>query len=220
MPTPASVMTAAKMFYENIGDVLVVDVGGATTDVHSVTEGNEAISRIQVAPEPIAKRTVEGDLGMFVNIQNVINIGGKDSLEKEGFEVDKLISDYHSIPKNAEERRFIERLSEIATRTAVDRHVGKIRYVYGPSGRGTLAQGKDLTNVRYIIGTGGALTRLSNGKEILAKLVADDDNTDSLLPKGEVKVYLDDDYIMSSLGVLSYKYEAAALALLKKSLGV
>lgn len=217
-PTPASVMAISKLFYEHFGDVLVVDVGGATTDVHSVTEGNDAISRIQVAPEPLAKRTVEGDLGMYINMQNVVDIIGEEELLKEGFVLEKLLANHHAIPQDEAEQKLIERLSEIATITAVHRHVGKIRYVYGPSGRGTLAQGKDLTTIKYIIGTGGALTQLSNGEEVLGKLVQEEKTSELLLPTTKVKVLLDHDYIMASLGVLAYKYEEAALILLKKSL--
>ena len=149
-PTPAAVMNLSQLIYEKIGDVLVVDVGGATTDVYSVTEGTDAISKIQVAPEPVAKRTVEGDLGMFVNMEHVIEIVGEEQLVKEGHHLEKLRQEYHSIPKNKEERAFIERLTEVAVKTAVDRHVGALRYVYGPSGRDTLAQGKDLSNIRYL----------------------------------------------------------------------
>jgi len=217
-PTPAAVMNLSKLIYERIGDCLVIDVGGATTDVHSVTEGTEAISKIQVAPEPIAKRTVEGDLGLYVNKENVIDLIGEEELNKKGFNLDEFRDEYHSIPKNEEERKLLELLSEVATLTAVHRHVGQIRYVYGPTGRSTLAQGKDLSNVRYIIGTGGALTRLTNGADILKKIPKDrDSKSQLLLPTGYVQVLLDYDYIMASLGVLSFKYEDAALKLLEKS---
>ncbi|MGX6977764.1 GlmL-related ornithine degradation protein [Vagococcus elongatus] len=219
-PTPASVMNMCKLIYERIGDVLVIDVGGATTDVHSVTEGNEAISRIQVAPEPVAKRTVEGDLGMYVNSQNVIDIVGKDVLEKEGFNVDTLLANYQFIPRTEEEKRFIVRLTEAATLTAVYRHAGKLRHVYGPSGRATLAQGKDLTRIQYIIGTGGALTQLPDGEKILKKIVQKEKTKDMLLPAGEVTILMDYQYILASLGVLAYKYEAAALKLLEGSLNM
>ena len=52
---------------------MVQDVGGATTDLHSVTEGSEEISRILVSPEPKAKRTVEGDLGVYINMRNIVD---------------------------------------------------------------------------------------------------------------------------------------------------
>lgn len=217
-PTPASVMNLSKLIYERIGDVLVIDVGGATTDVHSVTEGTEAISKIQVQPEPLAKRTVEGDLGMYVNMEHVIDIIGEEELITEGFDLEKMRQEYYAIPKNDEERAFIERLTEAAVLTAVKRHAGKINYVYGPTGRGTLARGKDLSNIRFIIGTGGALTRLAAGPKILELIVKGDKNEMALLPVGNPKILIDHDYIMSSLGVLSIKYQDAALKLLEHSL--
>lgn len=219
-PTPAAVMNLSKLIHDRIGDVLVIDVGGATTDVHSVTEGTEAIAKIQVAPEPIAKRTVEGDLGLYVNKENVIDLIGEEELEKQGFDLETFRNEYHSIPKNDEERRLVELLSEAATLTAVERHAGQIRYVYGPTGRSTLAQGKDLSNVRFVIGTGGALTRLPNGPDILKKIPKDKKSKSPiLLPTGSVKVLIDHDYIMASLGVLAFKYEDAALKLLEQSFG-
>ncbi|MDR2833318.1 MAG: glutamate mutase L [Streptococcaceae bacterium] len=217
-PTPAAVMKLAQLIYDKIGDVMVIDVGGATTDVHSVTEVSAAIAKLQIAPEPLAKRTVEGDLGMYVNMEHVIEVVGEEKLLNEGFNLEKMREEYHHVPKTQEEREFVERLNEIAVKTAVNRHVGRIRYIYGPAGRETIAEGKDLTNVRYIIGTGGALTRLSNGVEVMNSLIKKDEKNTALLPKGNVQVLIDHDYIMASLGVLSYKYEEAALKLLEKSL--
>ena len=58
LPTPGAVMECAKLLHSQIGDLLVLDVGGATTDIHSVTEGSEEIALIQITPEPMAKRAV------------------------------------------------------------------------------------------------------------------------------------------------------------------
>ena len=74
MPTPGAVMQAAQVLYRAIGDVIVVDVGGATTDVHSVTPGSDEMARLLVSPEPLAKRTVEGDLGVYVNARHVAEL--------------------------------------------------------------------------------------------------------------------------------------------------
>ncbi|WP_071394394.1 GlmL-related ornithine degradation protein [Bacillus tuaregi] len=219
-PTPGAVMQASKLLGKYLKDIIVIDVGGATTDIHSVTVGSDAIARIQVAPEPTAKRTVEGDLGVYVNRENIIDLITREKLEEEGFNVDKILEEYHSIPKNDEEFRFVERLTEVATLMAVERHAGRIRYVYGPEGRATLAQGKDLTEIKYIIGTGGALTRLPAGKEIMMKIMEQDNPEHLLLPNKGAEVLIDHDYIMASLGVLSMKYEDAAAKLLGKSLGI
>ena len=71
MPTPAAVLEGARLVADGLpgtpglGTLLVVDPGGATTDVHSVATGEPAPGVIaQGLPEPRVKRTVEGDLGM------------------------------------------------------------------------------------------------------------------------------------------------------------
>lgn len=72
IPTPGAVMEAAQLLYNDIGDLAVIDIGGATTDVHSVTKGSDEIAVMQTTPEPFAKRTVEGDLGLFVNAKTLL----------------------------------------------------------------------------------------------------------------------------------------------------
>ena len=43
LPTPGAVLIAAERLADDLGDLVVVDVGGATTDVHSVTDGSPEI---------------------------------------------------------------------------------------------------------------------------------------------------------------------------------
>ncbi|HEX3028403.1 MAG TPA: glutamate mutase L [Clostridia bacterium] len=194
--------------------------GGATTDVHSVTEGSDAIQRILVSPEPLAKRTVEGDLGVFVNLPHVVERIGIEELKKEfGNEITGFLEQPKAIPENEMEKRIVERLALEAAGTAVSRHAGKLRYLYGPSGKKTIAQGKDLTRVKFIIATGGALTRLPGRNEIIKKLLFSGKDTD-LYPPVESKILIDNYYIMASLGVMWKKHENAAMYLMKKSLGL
>ncbi len=56
IPTPGAVMEASKLLKEELGDLMTLDVGGATTDIHSVTEGSDEVNRILLAPEPTAKK--------------------------------------------------------------------------------------------------------------------------------------------------------------------
>jgi len=104
VPTPGAVMKASELLYDNIGDLVTIDVGGATTDVHSVTEGSEEINRMLISPEPKAKRTVEGDLGVYVNAKNIIEGMGEDDLiRKLGVskeKLDNLISGIKPIPES------------------------------------------------------------------------------------------------------------------------
>lgn len=222
IPTPGAVMESAQLLYGYIGDLAVIDIGGATTDVHSVTAGSDEIATIQTTPEPFAKRTVEGDLGMFVNAHNVIDLIGKDKLQKElGLDVDSVMTDYRPIPSTQEQFILTERLCLTAGITSVQRHAGALRYIYTPRGRQTIAEGKDLTKLKYLVATGGALTRLPHRKEIMRRIADCNESGMMLYPKPSVMNLLyDNDYIMASLGVLSKRYPEAALDLMKQSLGI
>ena len=224
IPTPGAVMECTKLLHECLGNVIVLDVGGATTDVHSVTEDSDEISKIRISPEPKAKRTVEGDLGVYVNMHKIIESIGEEKLRKEfegkGIDLDAIMENYHPIPESEDEIQVVERLTLEAVTKAIERHAGTIRYIYGPSGRSTLAQGKDLTQVQYIVGTGGALTRLPHRIEMMKTITKKRDTGLLLTPGEHAKILVDNDYIMASLGVLSLKYKDAAIKLLEQSLGI
>ncbi|HOT21337.1 MAG TPA: GlmL-related ornithine degradation protein [Sedimentibacter sp.] len=217
IPTPGAVMEAAKVLREEIGDLIIFDVGGATTDLHSVTEGSSEINSILISPEPVAKRTVEGDLGVYVNVSHIVEKIGMDNLKKEFPDAEELLENYKPIPKTDREKQFVERLTKEAVHTSLERHAGKLRYFYTASGKKTVAEGKDLTAIQYIIGTGGSLTRLPDKKDILesVKTLAKEHE---LYPTEAARVLIDEDYILSSLGVLSKSYLSDALYLMKNSL--
>ena len=220
IPTPGAVMKASKILKDEIGDLVTIDVGGATTDIHSVTEGTEKVNKILVEPEPVAKRTVEGDLGVFINKKNIVDIIKIEKLEKElnmsSEDIKKFTDSDTAIPQTEEHKRFIERLTKEAVIVSINRHAGGYRTYFGGKSD-TLAFGKDLTAVKWIVGTGGALTRLTAREEILNS-ISQFNRADKLLPTAEAKILIDNDYIMASLGVLSSLNKEAAIKLLLKSL--
>lgn len=220
IPTPGAVMKASKILKDQIGDLVTIDVGGATTDIHSVTEGTEKVNKILVEPEPVAKRTVEGDLGVFINKRNIVDIIKIEKLEKElnmtPEDIEKFTNSDIAIPETEEHKRFIERLTKEAVIVSINRHAGGYRTYFGGKSD-TLAFGKDLTAVKWIVGTGGALTRLTAREEILNS-ISQFNRADKLLPTAEAKILIDNDYIMASLGVLSSLNKEAAIKLLLKSL--
>ena len=220
IPTPGAVMKASKILKDEIGDLVTIDVGGATTDIHSVTEGTEKVNKILVEPEPVAKRTVEGDLGVFINKKNIVDIIKIEKLEKElnmtPEDIEKFTNSDIAIPETEEHKRFIERLTKEAVIVSINRHAGGYRTYFGGKSD-TLAFGKDLTAVKWIVGTGGALTRLTAREEILNS-ISQFNRADKLLPTAEAKILIDNDYIMASLGVLSSLNKEAAIKLLLKSL--
>ena len=220
LPTPGAVMEAAMLLYEEIGDLVVLDIGGATTDVHSVTQGSDEIAQLLTAPEPFNKRTVEGDLGLFVNAHHLVEQIGEAKLSRElGLDVPAVMRDYQAIPASDEQFRLTTRLCLEAGLTAISRHAGHLRHYYTPQGRATAAEGKDLTQVKTIIGTGGALTRLPERESILRKLADCNAGGTMLYPKpGVMRLAFDESYIMASLGVLAKTNPQAAKQLLRSTL--
>lgn len=219
IPTPGAVMEAAKLLKDDLGDLVIFDVGGATTDVHSVSEGSEEVNKILISPEPYAKRTVEGDLGVFVNIKHIAEKIGLEELKKEFPNAEEMIEKAKPIPETQEEKRLIEMLTKEAVLTSLERHAGTLRHIYGPTGKKTIAEGKDLTNIKYIIGTGGALTRLPDRLNILKSASCHGKGLE-LFPGNDVQVLIDNHYIFASLGVLAKKYPEDALALMKNSINL
>lgn len=219
MPTPGAVMEAACLLEQELEDLMVLDVGGATTDVHSVTAGSEEIARLLTAPEPRAKRTVEGDLGVYVNASNLADQVGHDRLESDlGFDPAPALESLPAVPTTEQERALILRLAREAAETAVSRHAGRLRHLYGPTGRITVAEGKDLTGIKWIVGTGGVFTRLPGSREILESLAQLQDPY-LLLPR-EPRILVDSHYIMAAAGVLSRRWPQQALQLLVTSLNL
>lgn len=222
IPTPGAVMEAAQLLSRELGDLVALDIGGATTDVHSVSGGSPEIAALLINPEPFAKRTVEGDLGLYVNARNVVGMIGREALDRElGLDVETLLADYGPIPQTQAQFLLAHRLCREAGVRAIERHAGKLRYLYTPSGRRTVAEGKDLSAVRTIVGTGGALTRLP-ARETLLRAIADCNASGMMLyPRpGELRLLFDEHYIMASLGVLAKHYPEASLSLLRQSLGI
>lgn len=222
IPVPGAVMEATNLLYQILGDLVTVDIGGATTDVHSVTEGSEEVKRKLISPEPLSKRTVEGDLGLYINKDTLIETIGKDKIIKElkidNDQLSQLIRDYQSIP-NDDQLPLTELLAYHALSISMKRHSGRFINVYGTSGMTKLAEGKDLTAVKYFIGTGGALSRLKHRLSIIERYLNEKDEM-VLKPLSTVKVLIDNQYIMATLGVLSLKYPEASIKLLKASLAI
>jgi MutL protein len=209
VPTPGAVMRSTEILAEAMGDVMAVDVGGATTDVHSVTEGSPELSKMMIAPEPRSKRTVEGDIGVYVNAPRIVEAAGNEPGRFENV---------RPIPETAAERDTSVQLARWAVDISIWRHAGQLRVAYGAYGRNELVDGRDLSAVRHVIGTGGALTRLGMGRAILEN-VKPDPRKSKLLPPVDAAVYLDRNNIMAAAGVLSRRYPRQAGALLLQSIG-
>jgi len=128
------------------------------------------------------------------------------------------LEDYSYIPETLLEKKFVFELTKKCAEIGLDRHVGDLKKVYTSSGLKIIPDGKDLTQVEYILLTGGALINLENTEQIIFDYISK--NRTKLLPRKNVKILRDNDYIFASVGVLSLKYPEIAISLLKKSLRI
>jgi uncharacterized protein (TIGR01319 family) len=233
LPTPAAVLQAAELLARGLpgeagfGDLLVIDPGGATTDVHSLSKGEP--TRPNVAwkglPEPFAKRTVEGDLGLRVSAVAAVESAGEDRLRRlmgdpsypAAERAAALAHATEALPTEPRDRAFDLALARACVELAVSRHAGRLETLYTPLGVSYLQKGKDLTGVRVVIGTGGPIIRSTNPGWVLSGARFDPAEPDVLRPE-EPLLLLDRDYLLSGLGLLSELDPLAALRLAKRHL--
>jgi len=225
MPTPVAVLTAAQLLAEGYreekgwGELIVVDVGGATTDVHSIATGAPTKGGVVLTglPEPYVKRTVEGDLGVRHNIHTLVEQGQRRGLlPDKGLE--NMVARFTRIerlPENEEEFAFDTALATAALHIATERHSGKIELVYGPTGGIPVQRGKDLTQVGTVIGTGGPIIFSRASKRILEHALFDESNAFSLRPK-QAQFYVDNKYIMYAVGLLAKINPKKAMSIARK----
>lgn len=235
MPTPSAVMKAASLIAngtdteEGLGELMLVDIGGATTDIDSVASGKPTGAGVTLRglEEPYVKRTVEGDLGMRYSASSVLEAAGTKKLlssisseitEEELISyIDKIKKDVKYVPTNKAERDIDKAIAKVATKIAVTRHVGRIQKVYGPFGASYVQYGKDLTDLKVVIGTGGVLVHSHEPKEILEQTIYDFAFPEVLAPKEPVFM-LDSEYVLASIGLLAEVEPDKALKLAKKYL--
>ncbi len=197
LPTPGAVLRAAELFAEVAGDCLVFDVGGATTDVHSVTEGGAEWHSRLVEPEPRAKRTVEGDLGVYVNARHVVELSGELMGETH-------LDDLAALPATEREKALTRWLCEKAVAIGARRHAGVVSDIFTPTGRRQVVKGKDLTAVKWVVATGGALTKVDRAAECLRAVCTGAGK--HLLPDSSATILVDAEYRFSALGTLAHAY--------------
>lgn len=224
MPTPSAVLEGAKLLAEGVddipgfGELLLVDVGGATTDVHSISEGRAnpgAFMRVGL-PEPYVKRTVEGDLGLKYSIDTLLVLA-REKESPPNLDKTSNILEQGTFPESEDAILCHTFLTCVAVDTAVKRHVGRMEVMYGPAGEILVQQGKDLTQVQCVVGTGGPIAYSRNPREVLKGVLFQDDDPAVLRPK-EPKFFLDKQYIFYAVGLLSQSEPRKALSLMKKHL--
>ncbi len=210
-PTPDAVLAGVEVLAEAVGrDVLVVDVGGATTDVYSVITplGEDAELRRDVVGRLWHARTVEGDLGMRWSAQGVVAAARTERLLEDpaplAAHARRMVADVSALPATASERELDGALAAAAARVAVRRH-GR------PAAPG--AAPRPLREVAWVIGSGGVLR---HGDEALRRAVLGPLTADHgggwAVPE-HARTAVDERYVLFAAGLLAPTRPDAALAL-------
>ena len=206
--TPDVVLTGVEVLARVAGDVAVVDVGGATTDVHSVVTldpEDAGLSREVVAVTPVT-RTVEGDLGLSWSAPSTAEAAERPDLA----EAAARRRARPGVLEGDDEAEVDEQLAAAAAGLALRRHAGRSRVVVSPEGRVVERTGKDLREVDLLVCSGGIFRNGRPGatQRILAGSLGD-------VPGGwqlprDPRVVVDQQYLLAAVGLLAQDHPDAA----------
>ncbi|MET7946890.1 glutamate mutase L [Micromonospora sp. NPDC005324] len=217
--TPDAVLTGVEVLADTLGgDLAVVDVGGATTDVYSVLTPDERATGPgrEVAGSLWRARTVEGDLGMRWSAPGVVRAAAEERLLAAG-EADDLTAaaarraaDPAFLAVDDVERAVDRRIATLAATVALRRHA-----------RGAATgerSGRDLRDVRLLVGSGGVLRHAPSDMagQVLTAVLADHAGGWAL-PRAAAAV-VDADYVLAAGGLLAEEHRGTAQALLRHHL--
>ncbi len=212
MPTPAAVgnllqMVAEKEHINAVG----VDIGGATTDVFSVFDGQ-------------FNRTVSANLGMSYSVANVLAEAGVDNaLRWVPYQVNSadVINQVRNkmirpttIPQELPALHVEHGIAREALRLAFDQHKALAAGLKGVQTERDIADsfsqelsGATLVNMMeldLIVGSGGVLSHAPRRSQAAMMLI------DAFLPEGLTRLAVDSIFMMPQLGVLAAVHEQAA----------
>jgi uncharacterized protein (TIGR01319 family) len=225
LPTPYAVYEYAREIQQRVAgwsDFLLLDMGGATTDIYSAHRQSPAPGVVAHGlPEPLLKRSVEGDLGLRVSAsaasetaQALISAHLQhqpDQLAAFAAHIRRIEQQPDYLPTDAAGQQFDHILAGACVAHAAARHAGRANQVYTPDGGVTVQTGRDLSQVKKVIGSGGWLSNVTDfdlGAWLKPQRV-DAQGKTVLLPDA-VEYYRDQHYLFPLLANLARDFPAAA----------
>ncbi|QFZ23203.1 glutamate mutase L [Saccharothrix syringae] len=177
--TPDAVLGGVSLLARrHEGAVLVVDVGGATTDVYSAVPGADGPERVVALPPE--RRTVEGDLGVRWSADTLVTAAFQDKLVGEAEAADLRAA--------GDDPGADLRLGTLAAVLAVRRHLALVDGQLGP-------RGADL-----LVLSGGVFRHAASVDGVERALRADPVLRPVLR---EARVTVDRDYVLAPAGLLA-----------------
>ena len=209
-PTPDAVLRGVEVLADVVGgDVLVVDVGGATTDVYSVItpQGEDASIQREVVGTLWHARTVEADLGMRWSAEGVVEACARERRALDGATAEyaaRVAADTAHLASSPQEWLAEEEIASAAAVLAVRRH-GRPGH---PSERP-----RPLAEVTVLVGSGGVLRHAPGGVgDRVLEQVLSDHGGGWRVPVA-ARAGVDTAYLLFAVGLLADHHPEAAAAL-------
>lgn len=224
MPTPEAVLQATRLVSESAGDVAIVDIGGATTDVHTATGRATATPGLEGPLIPVLPvlRSVQGDLGLRSNAASVLQADRgwltqrlQEAPLTAAAEMRCQTPDF--VADSAAEWQVDEALATSCAYHALRRHCGNLLVTSSPGKPARIStDGPDLREVRWLIGTGGILVRSPAAERVLRDALSRCESR-NLTPR-DPSIAIDRDYILAATGLLADVDREAAARLAREAL--
>ena len=215
-PTPDAVLDGVEVLAQTLdSDVLVIDIGGATTDVYSALrpQGEDARLGKEVVAPLWQSRTVEADLGMRWNAEGIVEAARREHVPlPDGAEVyaAKVAADPAHLPVDEREQTIELALARAAAVVAVRRHSR-------PAGPGSTP--RHLSDVRFIVGSGGVLRHAGPADRAgVLGAVADDHAGGWRVPR-QAGLVTDAAYLLFAVGLLREREPVVARRLAEAVVG-
>ena len=207
--TPDAVLRGVEILADTSGcDVLVLDIGGATTDVYSclTPQGEDASLRREVVAPLWHARTVEADLGMRWNADGIV-----EAAQREALATSPALQPYAArladhpahLPDGPAEQALDLELARLAALVAVRRH-GR------PSSPGDSP--RPLTRVGLLVGSGGVLRHTGAAATGVLEAVIADHGGGWKVPVA-ARTGVDTAYVLFAVGLLGDTHPDVAAAL-------
>ncbi|WP_116449370.1 glutamate mutase L [Blastococcus litoris] len=185
--TPDAVLEGVTVLAQVTGPVVVLDVGGATTDVYCVPDpdAEQAALGREAVGVPARRRTVEGDLGVSWSVDALRAAAAAEGLPEPG---DDPLG-----------------LGEAAATVALRRHL-RAEAGYGPGGASARSAG-------LVVLSGGVFRHAEQAAvdAVIARVAADAGGAGSVLR--DTPVVVDRRYVLAAVGLLAAEHPDAAAVL-------
>jgi len=140
---------------------------------------------------------------------NAIAVDAGMTLEAASSVLARIETSVETLPESEVEHRLDDVLVRAAVDIAIGRHAGSVETVYTAQGPVQVQRGKDLSEVGWLIGTGGALVHSREPASVLRAGIANSRKPQQLRPRAP-RLAIDADYLLFAAGLLAQVDPVAA----------